>query len=616
MSNFKNALIAHNPVLFLTFDGDPYESVDRTLTSVPAEFQDESGWANHGMLHEDSATIHNYRMGLPSIVDIDQTDQKSISFGWYGVNMAHPGRWTKSFIEVSHQDQYNFGDNDQHGSFAVSFMFQRDTNEQAWRDIEYANGGAWTSTLVRHKIRKAAVIDIWFQDNWVVADRLMCQHPGGTMQWDWPTWAYGAHHHCVFVWDVKEIEEDIYEAWAKLYLNGRIIMSQKFDYTSSVPNTSVTSPWEIAGTINSGGVASDDRQTSKLVIDQIAVFDKSLSDDEVAHLHRKTRLYDDIVLIAQPSMYYPMDDVASMTDTNMDDLTGNFDGDYIGAPGSEVVREQNAPSQVLGGRSVQFHGRGMAAVHRVQPGTSLYGPMFNLAGDWTVDLWTKFTGDERGVLVSMQRGDAPFEGILIETNRRNDLASPGGIQFTIEAGWQISARLLQDNGSTFFFNDNIFHHVVCLKRGVVTELWIDGVLHATRTGNPAVSMSSPDAGQIYLMGAAPGHLNVTGSLNSVAFYPYALQSQEIKMRTNYSQIYKVRGVITLQGTPYQATVRAFDHRTGTLIQEAISEVDTGDYEITLFDNRLLDIMALNKQDRNVRYRVYGPITPAIYEDVP
>jgi hypothetical protein len=133
---------------------------------------------------------------------------------------------------------------------------------------------------------------------------------------------------------------------------------------------------------------------------------------------------------------------------------------------------------------------------------------------------------------------------------------------------------------------------------------------------PVQPINGNGPGQVYFMGASPGHLNTQGHMAAVAVYSYALDDAEIRMRNAYSLVYRIQGTVTLEGNPYQATVRAYRHRTGELSREILSETDSGDYLITLYDNSLIDLMVMNKQDQNIRYRVYGPITPAEYEDLP
>ncbi len=239
--------------------------------------------------------------------------------------------------------------------------------------------------------------------------------------------------------------------------------------------------------------------------------------------------------------------------------------------------------------------------------------MFSFSGDFTVDLWVQFENTDRSVILAAQNDDFPHGGILLEANRRNGNDQPGHIQFSISQEYQISSMLFKDNGDAYNFNDGRFHHVAMVRRGSTIYLWIDGLLHSS-LNCPIQTVVRP--GQMFFMGAAPGSLNTRGYMSSVGIYNYALDDAEIRMRNAYSLIYRIQGTVTLEGNPYQATVRAYNHRTGQLTREVLSDINSGDYQFTLYDNSHIDLMVMNKQDQNIRYRVYGPITPALYEDLP
>lgn len=612
MAGYKQSIIKHDPILFLTFDGDQYDDFTRKLVADPQVFIDESQYATDGILHNESEAYPAYRMGLPSLVDLEPTDQKSVSFGWYGYQPNAPTRWPKSFIEVPHKDYMTFREED--GSFTVSFMVTKETDESHWRSVENSLGGPYASTLIRPWVRKQNVFHIWYQDNWVIADRIHAQYPSGTLQWDVPAWFYTKRNMVTFTWHVWEKLPNEWIGDATLYVNGRIVAQAQHSYLDTPPTSNYPTPIEIAGTIEPGGTTYNDRATTNTILDQIAIFNKPLIADEVAALFKKTKTYDNLILSFAPTYYWPMNDAESSLDTNMIDMTANGrTGQYIGGP-SKVVRQASPPPQRLDGASVQFVNGGTAVVHYYPIG-GLYGPVFNPTADFSVEFWLKFDNSNRSTVFALQRDDSPYPGILIEANRRAGVNQPGHIQFSITQDNYVDSLGTQDNGQPYNFADGRFHHVVALRRGTFIELWIDGKRH-TFKDFPIASVPSPGPGQIYLMGSPPGSINTSGSMSSLAMYAYALDPQEIRARNLYSQIYRIQGAVTLEGVPYQATVRALSHRHGSLVREVLSNPSDGAYKIDLYDNTLIDIMALNKNDRNVRYRVFGPITPAVYNDLP
>lgn len=611
MAGYKQAINHLNPRLFITFDGDPYDSFTRRLTATPPTIQDETQYQNNAILHNESESFPAYRMGLPSMVELEPTDQRSISFGWYGHQPGAPSRFPKAFLEVPHQTHLELSDNE--GSFTYSFLLNKESNEQHWRDVEQSNGGPWTSTLIRPLIRKAGVFYMWYQDNWSGGDSIYIDYPGGRLQWTIPTWFYNQTHVLTFTWDMRETDPNIFVGTATFYINGRIVASAEHSYFDDHPTSTSSAPIEIAGTINTGGTAMNDRATTNTMIDQIFLLNEALSADKVATLYKKARTYDNMIMFARPTHYWPMADSESAVNTTMADLVGSRNGSYIGGV-SQVIRQQEAPPRILGGASVHFLNGGTAAVHTTGSG-GLYSPVFNPTADFTVEFWVRFENSNRSVLFSLQRDDSPYGGILIQANMRGGFNSPGHIQCNITQTEMVQSRLLRDNGQPNNFADGQFHHICLVRRGAEVQFWIDGVMHDARD-IPVTTVPAPGPGQIYLMGSAPGNLNTTGYMSACALYALSLDPQEIRIRNLYSQIYRIKGSVTLQGTPHRATIRALSHRSGELVREVLSDSNTGDYMIELYDNSLIDLMALNKQDRNIRYRVYGPITPAVFEDLP
>ncbi|MGL4284549.1 MAG: hypothetical protein ACRCSI_13440, partial [Eubacterium aggregans] len=62
--------------------------------------------------------------------------------------------------------------------------------------------------------------------------------------------------------------------------------------------------------------------------------------------------------------------------------------------------------------------------------------------------------------------------------------------------------------------------------------------------------------------------------------------------------------------------RIYSNLNGGLKQEVFSDLNTGDYLAELYDNWPVDLMVMNNQDQTIKYRVYGPVTPSEYEDLP
>lgn len=614
MAGFKQTILQHSPVMFITFDGDAYDPASRRVITSPPRIMDESGLANHAIVHNENDNFPAYRMGMPSLVHLEQIDQHATAFGAYGAMPLAPYPFPKSFLEVPHNVPLALANN--RGSFTLSTMMSKTGNEQAWRNYKQQEGLTYTANITRTIMRKAGIFHMRLMYPWAAVARFEVQHPGGVLSWTYPTaWFYGddKNHMITFTWDVQEVSPNSFKAVATLYVNARTMARQEYTYSDTTPTSTSSAAVEIGGTINpSTVITDDDRMTSRTILDQIFILNKALTADEVARLFKKTRTYDQAILTTQVRNYWAMSDEESATSAVMQDLANQNVGKYEGGA-TRVIRRQAGPSQLPASASTMFVNGGAASANYTP--NSTYQPISNLASDYSVEFWASFENSSRSVLFSMQRDTYPYGGILVEANVRNGQTQPGHIQFSISAENMISTRLLQDNGQPYNFANGQMHHIVVAHRSGVMELWVDGLLHATRSA-VREQLSVPGPGQIYLMAGAPGRLNTTGRMANVALYEYAIEAHIIRMRYLFNGIYRLQGRVTLQGIPHQATIRAMKNFTGELVREVVSDNNSGDYTMHLYDNSLIDLVALNKQDRNVRYRVYGPITPAYYGDTP
>lgn len=609
MSGFKQALIDKLPLMFLTFDGDAFDPVKRTTTAVPAIIMDESGNDNNAIIHDDalSTEFFGYRMGMPSTVDLEPADQYAMAFGYYGPQPLHPSIWAKTYLEVPHSSSFEFPN---FGSFSVSFMMNKASHdENTFRNYTSSTN---TSTLTRPIIRKGLAFKLDHIDVWSGTDYLNVVYPAGTITYGLPAAFYAKNNHVAFAWDVELDPNGFYSGIASLYVNGVLVSTASHTFLDTYPASNVSSPWEIAGTAAAGGTDQNDRQTSSLTLDQIAVYDFGLTQDDVCFLFKKTRSYENMINSHTPYYFYTMGDVESQTSTDMAEYNGsNLDARYVGGT-AKVIRDQAGPKNIVDSTSTRFQQGGCAIVH--DSSSSWDTPIFDPRGNYSIEFWFTAENGDQSVMLAMQSDEVPYNGMLIQMNTKDDIYSNGMVQFSINDNWSISSRELKDDNLTRFqFNDGYWHHLVAIRRGSMIELWIDGVLHSQKSA-PLGTIGR--YGQMALMGMMPGKLNTTGNMCELVLYNLAIAPAIIRCHYTYALVYRIRGNVTLQGVPYRANVRIYRHQNGELISEVQSDASDGNYIIELFDNSLIDLMVLNIQDKNVRYRAYGPITPAEHEDLP
>lgn len=607
MSGFKQANLDLHPKLFLTFDGDAFDPITFDLLGTPRRIIDESGEGNNAIFQADSTVLLGHRLGMLSLVELEPSDQYGISFGYYGAQPAHPSVWAKTYLEVPHSASFQFPDL---GSYTISLMYQKAAEDSAFR----AYPGMSAGNLVRPMINKGTAFKMSYIDNVAAQDQIQIVHPAGTMNFSIPLASafLQTQNHIVFVWEVKPAVSSTYFGTAKLYINGTLVATQGYPFFDTYPNTNVASPIFVAGTTDTPGTNFNDRTTVNTIYDQIAIFDKALTDDEVGRLFKKTRTYERLVQASSPTHYWAFDDAESTTSTTITPLVGTVSGEYYGGI-AKVLRRRTGPPNIPGAVSTYFQNGGCAAVHRTSAG---YTPLFNPAGDYTIDFWFTCSSSDRGVILSMQTDIAPYTGMLLQVNRRNDVFSNGSLQFNVTEDYFVTSKTVSDLGTTpLYYNDGNWHHCALIRRNSMIEMWLDGILHST-ISVPTGAMPSIGPGQLYLMAMMPGKLSVNGNLAHLAITNRALQAHEIRMRQSYAIIYRVKGAVTLQGVPYRANIRVYRHLNGELLQEILSDPNDGTYTLHLVDNSVVDLMILNMQDRNVRYRAFGPILPSTYDDPP
>lgn len=111
MAGYKQTVIDDGAVSLWSFDGDAFDSGNRKLIMPPGQpgiIIDEIDNLNPAILHNDNEMLPGYRMGMPSLVEFEQTDQQSISFGFAGKQPAHPNQWAKAYLEVPNSLTYAF----------------------------------------------------------------------------------------------------------------------------------------------------------------------------------------------------------------------------------------------------------------------------------------------------------------------------------------------------------------------------------------------------------------------------------------------------------------------------------------------------------------------------
>ncbi len=619
MSGYKQAIFDLDPKLFLSFDGDTFEPSTGRLSPavVPQKIIDDSGYDNHADLIVDHADYPTYRLGLPSLIDLEPTGF-GFSTGTPSPNVLSPEYFGKSYLVVPHSSDFSFPIR---GSYSLIFNFRKEENEtlfRMWRVAPQIN----TSPFSRPYIRKGTVIEIDTIDRWTQGGvTLSFKYLTGSTRGTTQTFTYHMDYnqmresnHFAVSWDVKVGSSALFTATMTIYHNARIIHQATYDYFDTFPVTNVSSAWEILGDASVPGYNYEDRQVVMTSIDQFAVIARGISHDEVCTLYKKSRSYIDMVLHQGASNLWAFNDDSIPHITTLKDLSTSYsrrDGTYYGISEGLVFRRMGGPDRLPGSFSTQFAQGAVASISA----DSYSSAPFNPNDDFTIDGWFRTSQIPRGIIISSTTAARPYTGWTLTLGVADGLDKPGRVQLSLSEDLIVNSLQFGDSpGVQLSYNDGLWHYFVIRRRSGIVDFFLDARLQGSiSTGNLTIGAN---AGGFSFMGQHPGDLWVAGNIALVSTHTVALSDANIRARNAYGVSWHIQGNTTLEGIPYEADLRTYNHKTGELIHETTSSATDGHYRVRLYDNSLVSITGFKKGQSNIRMRTFGPLEPAIFDDDP
>lgn len=587
---YKETVISDGAISLWSFDGDSYDPVTRKLLvpdGEPRYIIDEIDNNNPAILHADHEEYLGYRLGMESLVTHEPEDQHSITFGYYGNIPAHPLGYPKSYLEIPHSSTYSFLPD---GEFSIEFFMK-------------FSGPPVHGTYIIFK--KENVISI----AWVCGQSstyFRIETPSTIINGlNIPNYNSNETAHFVITYGVGETANNEFGVVTKVYVNSRVVGENLKTYNDTTPSSNINTPITIAG-------SSTNYWKSKLQLDQIAVYDRALSPDEVANHTSKAFPYAEYLEKDFASNIWTFSDNDHLTDFAIYPYLGSLTGRYVGDR-SQIIRREPGPPGIQGSKAATFVNQGHAEFISYNSSGRYIPRSFDA---YSYEWWFKTTEVDRCVLFSIQSLSYPFNGPIVQLNVRDNLHVVGSLQFSESAdGEVLNSIFLNESDNRNSLNDGKWHHIVITRQensGIVS-LWLDGILNDQKI---LTFRSIGQPGQLIMMNSMPGFLDVNGSLSYLAFYPFDLQPHEIRARATYSITYRIRGIVTLLGVPYRARLRFYSSYTGQFIQELDSDINTGEYMATFYNNSHIDILVFDPYDLSVRYRAYGPVTPSEFDDLP
>lgn len=626
MAGYKMTALRYKPTCCITFDGESNYDYQGYLR-VPQVY-DSSGFDNHGVMLATNQVVKPYGATTSLLPRESGYDQYSMCFSPRGhdTNMSFP--YDAARVEV-----FSSNSIDLETDFTISFLFNKKENDGWFVNAIYdpvtntykPSPSSTGKTIRRTIFQKGLQVGLVWVNPWASPDYLEVSFPTGTQNIainganaDVNTNRvfrnfYDRTFHITMTCKVNKIGTNLFQIVEELWVDGIIILSRKGNVTSNPSLNPNTASFMIGGNNSTfDPFYCNDRQTSPLFIDNFLVYDRCLSNDEIASLYKKVFDYDVYTKRWYPLLYAQMggENLNPNQTANNGILDVNPSNNcvltYFG--NQTQVKNEVGPKRLINESAIEFKDLGMARISNTYT-----TPVINSSGDYTLEFFAKFSSTERGVIFSAQTDYYPYKGILVEGNVFADQHQVGSLQITLEDGIYINTKGLNPDGSYIQYNDGEFHHYVVIRRGNKFEFWLDGYLIETKYGNSGNMITS--FGSIYLMGMMPEKQYIYGSMCQLAYYDYAMQEHNIRAKAFFFTRVRMKGRVTLQGVPHGATIRIMDHTTGKFLTEGMCDGSTGLYDIDVYTDHYIDIMVFDKFNPNVRYRAFGPDRAEEFTDI-
>ena len=581
MSGLREAIFENEPVLFYPFDGENWIEEDGYLPDEsPEVIMDAMGHKNAILCDTPALNCpwKGYR-ARPSLCEIE-VDGHACSFGfdgyyeqkddagklvnWYGPN---------SYVEIPHGEYTTFPQNRMSIEclFHISYMRGSNFGNGTTYGWVFSKPGLITAQIIssmqRYFLRVSTssgeAVDIDVQQNRTYHLVVNYQAAGGL---------------------------DVY-----------LDCENAVDHRLQLPENQHNRPrtLNVGGPLYLGSIPGDPkslRRTEAVTLDYVAIYDYCLPESEIVRHHKKLRTYWGTVKHHGARNILPLSDQISpehkVCNYGSSDAAGYYD------PSCQL--------RVDGPESIpQSYG-----IRNPNKGPAIYGALELRFMTGTIEFWFMGTNSrQRECIFHADNGTFPSRGLQIWSDSNMNEYMRGSLEFVLKDDLRFSTG--SQDGKNWM--DGYWHHVCVIMQNSRLKVYVDMVEYEwvlNEGAYPYLSMSR------WAFGCSRNTGYSTVAISNFAIYWRALTPMQVNVHYTYGIINRIKGIVTLQGVPLAATVRAYNHETGRLAYETISDPVTGEYEMSLLDNSRIDLMVFDRGNENIRYRAVGPIEPDKYIDIP
>ena len=616
MAGFKRTVKDMNPDWFITFDGDTFILQPPIFTSNIVI--DEMG-NTAGLIHDESNDFKGYAAGTRSHVELEQTDQYSCRWGY---NLCNPdairmgvSKAPCSYIEVPLPDISGFIRSDE---LTLIWLMKKDRFPKN-RDVFVDRGGAY-QTLEETIIRVGNLFEIggtysynyssgkirFFYDELdtplgevsINSSALECQ----------PVETRGRASFCVV-----RMKGYQFEFWVDGHLVVEKSMADFRGFDSiehtvaryaqkPIRGTSYPEMTTFIGGRPTNWIRNSSPRYQAITLcelDQISLHHKWISDDEIMELYRRVWHRNTMFAIESPGYYLPF----NTTQQNLRTAT---------SVEAEISRQLLNP-KILGiyqetkceeegmfytEKAIRFPTGGLRMpTHNNY--NSAWSSIVNWEQDFTWELCYKGFASKRISIFESFQIDAA-QKVRLFANSHENVYRQDWVEFQFG---NITKRFHKE------LTDNRWHKIVIRRKlnkldFIIDEEWL-------LTEEPINFHFDDFIATLMLTSQEPNTSN-EGTLSELLVYNQALTDIVLKAHMKYDKLYRINGTIVKAGQPFEAIIRAYSWRTGSLLKEVKSNRDTGNFLIPLTSNELVYLVCVAADDREMtRLRAVGAINPDV-----
>lgn len=627
MTTHKKYIQELKPVTFITFDNNSLWDANSRYFIYENEIPDESNNGNPvpAILHYDKddglkVLRPSYYMGQQSLIANQKVNSYGLVIAPHGYDEMNKFKFVKTYVEIPYTDALRLKQ-----SFSYSFMVQiprspSDFRTWIWNKdadtyvLSSPQYGYNYNTVKRTLVRKGDKFSLTFVSPWASEEYVEVKFPNNTGSFllsnvNISGSFYARPLNIVATHEYIVMDDGRYYTESRVYINMRLLYSFTSSPLYGNYDGGNTAPVFFCGNQDALDYNTlDDRWTSPIYLDQIAIFDYALNEYQICMMYKKIESYEDMVLYGTPTHYYKFDeDEKSLF---FSDLVSNSDDHRLYPPTQAYQIKYNVAGVhgIYGDTCVSVQSGGMIYCD------TAYNTFFNPSGDFTIEFFASFTSSSRGVLLSIQDSVQPFRGICLYANSKNNEELSGMLQLSVTDDLYCHTDEFNVRNERIMYNDGKVRHYAIRRAGNFVELWIDGT-YINKTFLSAGSLTVRGNNSLYLFNMAPSILRVDGTIQHMACYTRALSAIELYAHATYLTRYKMSGRVTVNGIGTEVLLRIYSFLDGNLLLEANTDGD-GKYSIDVYNSDYINFVAQIKKDTTVRPRVIGPILADEYEDVP